>query len=109
MPRNKKRRHCRCFNENKIYKPAGIPAKKLDKILLDIDEFESMRLCDYDGLSQTEAGEKMGISRGTVQRLLYSGRKKIIECLLFSKAIIINNNIENNGVNCSKEKGDKII
>jgi predicted DNA-binding protein (UPF0251 family) len=31
----------------------------------------------------------MGVSRGTIQRLLGSGRKKIVEALLNSKAINI--------------------
>jgi predicted DNA-binding protein (UPF0251 family) len=55
-----------------------------------LDEFEAVRLCDHDLLSQIEAAEKMGVSRGTVQRLLESGRFKIIDALLHDKAIKIN-------------------
>ncbi len=54
-----------------------------------LDEFEALRLCDYDGLSQIEAAEAMGISRGTVQRLLASGRKKVVDSLLHQKALKI--------------------
>ena len=50
-----------------------------------------MRICDYEGLSQIEASALMGISRGTVQRLLNSGRKKIIDSFLTEKAIAIKN------------------
>jgi predicted DNA-binding protein (UPF0251 family) len=49
---------------------------------LALDEFEAMRLCDLEGLSQIEAGERMQISRGTVQRLLESGRRKVVQALL---------------------------
>ena len=57
--------------------------------LLQLDEFEAMRLCDLDGLEQGEAGEKMGVSRGTIQRLLDTGRKKLIQALVERKSIQI--------------------
>jgi excisionase family DNA binding protein len=50
---------------------------------------EAMRLCDVDGLSQEEAGERMGVSRGTVQRLLKRGRAKVVRALVGSQAILI--------------------
>jgi predicted DNA-binding protein (UPF0251 family) len=60
-------------------------------VKLQLDEFEAMRLCDLDGKNQIEASEIMGISRGTIQRLLESGRKKLADALLNSKAINIKN------------------
>lgn len=93
MHGNKKRRRCRGFSKNKIYKPVGIPACNLSEVLLYIDEFEAMRLCDYGGLDQSQASKQMGISRATVQRLLYSGRKKVVEAILDSKILIIVNDI----------------
>ncbi|MFQ5795210.1 MAG: DUF134 domain-containing protein [Candidatus Bipolaricaulia bacterium] len=60
-----------------------------ETIELGMDELEAMRLVDYLGEDQTQAGEKMGISRGTVQRLLYSGRSKVVEALLEGKPIKI--------------------
>ena len=61
----------------------------METVKLKLDEFEALRLCDYDGLSQIEAGEAMGVSRGTIQRLLLSGRKKFVDVLLHSKELII--------------------
>ena len=58
---------------------------------IEADEFEAIRICDYEGQSQIEASALMEISRGTVQRLLNSGRKKIIDSFLNKKAIIIKN------------------
>ncbi|MCR4421460.1 MAG: DUF134 domain-containing protein [Exilispira sp.] len=91
MPRCKKERLCRFLDSNKIYKPTGIPFGQLELVEIMIDEFEAVRLCDHENLSQIEAAEKMNISRGTVQRLLESGRFKIIDALLHNKAIKINN------------------
>ncbi|MCK5351578.1 DUF134 domain-containing protein, partial [bacterium] len=41
------------------------------------------------GLTQEEAGHKLGISRGTVQRLVTAGRRKIINSIVGRKALII--------------------
>ncbi|HOV13320.1 MAG TPA: DUF134 domain-containing protein [Spirochaetota bacterium] len=97
MPRCRKRRCCRLLESDKIFKPRGVPSDQLELIEVYIDEFEAVRLCDFDKLSQIEASEKMKISRGTIQRLLESGRFKIINALLNNKILKINN----------QETGDK--
>lgn len=94
MPRWRKRRCCRFLNSDRIYKPRGIPFNELDIVELFIDEFEAVRLCDHEKLSQIEAAARMNISRGTVQRLLESGRFKIIDAILNNKAIRISNKWE---------------
>jgi predicted DNA-binding protein (UPF0251 family) len=43
--------------------------------------FSSSWLVDLEGLSQEEAGERMGVSRGTVWRLLQAARKKTAQAL----------------------------
>ena len=62
---------------------------QLEQVRLGLDELEAMRLCDLDELDQETAGRHMGISRGTIQRLLQSGRAKILRALLDSSALII--------------------
>jgi predicted DNA-binding protein (UPF0251 family) len=62
----------------------------LETVTIPLDEFEALRFCDYDGLEQEEAGRRMGVSRGTIQRLLYSARRRLIEAILGNKAILIN-------------------
>ena len=52
-----------------------------------IDEFEAMRLCDHEGMSQIEAAERMQVSRGTVQRLLEKGRKTLLEAIITNGAL----------------------
>lgn len=91
MPRCKKIRYCRSLNDETIFKPTGIPLSKITIIDIEIDEFEAVRLCDYEGKSQIETAEIMKISRGTIQRLLNSGRKKILEGLLYQQAIRLKN------------------
>jgi predicted DNA-binding protein (UPF0251 family) len=90
MPRPRKQRCCRFYNADRIYKPQGIPLRDIDTTVLSLDQFEAMRLCDVDNLDQEQAGHRMGVSRGTIQRLLYDARKKIAEAILANNAIIIN-------------------
>ncbi len=91
-PRCKKARICTCpfrGDNDVVFKPAGIPLRDLEKAKLDHDEMEAMYLCDYEDLTQEEAGTRMGVSRGTVQRLLAAARKKVIEALVKGKAISV--------------------
>jgi predicted DNA-binding protein (UPF0251 family) len=60
----------------------------LEEIRLYRDELEVLRLCDLEGLVQEEAGQRMGVSRGTVQRLLASARKKTAQALTEGAALV---------------------
>lgn len=71
------------------FKPCGIRGKDLDKIKLDFDEMEAIRLSDYEGLYQQECADKMGISRTTFSRVLQQAHKKISDALLHGKAIVM--------------------
>ena len=91
-PRPKKPRNCTCPHRppgSRVFKPAGTPLNELGKILLEHDELEALHLCDGEGLTQDEAGQRMGVSRGTVQRLVAGGRKKMIQAIVAGRALII--------------------
>ncbi len=90
-PRPRKPRRC-CPSRrphDHMFKPAGTPLADLEIIELDADELEAVTLCDRDAMTQAEAGVEMGISRGTIQRLVTSGRKKIVNALLSGHALVI--------------------
>jgi len=72
-----------------FFKPAGIPVGSLQSVRLSLEELESMRLKDLEGLEQEECARKMCISRPTFHRILESGRKKLTDALINSKAIQI--------------------
>jgi predicted DNA-binding protein (UPF0251 family) len=61
---------------------------EVKQISLSRDELEALKLCDVDDLTQEEAGSRMGISRGTVQRVLAVARKKVAKALSEGKAIV---------------------
>jgi predicted DNA-binding protein (UPF0251 family) len=102
-PRYKKPRFCGCPFRGRAFKPTGIPMSEIGRITLYRDELEALRLCDYDGLTQQEAGKKMGISRGTVQRILSSARKKVAMALSECKAIVFEKTA------CKKEEQDETM
>ena len=89
MPRPRKRCRCRVYDGDKVFKPRSIPMHRLEKVHLELSELEAMRLCDLENLDQETAGAKMAVSRGTVQRLLKSGRAKVLRSMLQSQALII--------------------
>lgn len=89
MPRPRKRRMCRSFNGDRVFKPRSIPMTELRTTRLELSELEAMRLCDLEGCDQEAAGLRMNLSRGTIQRLVKSGRTKVLEALLHSRALIV--------------------
>jgi predicted DNA-binding protein (UPF0251 family) len=91
-PRVKKPRTCSCplrAEYEQVFKPAGTPLGQLEQIVLHRDELEALYLCDNEHLTQEAAGERMGVSRGTVQRLLSSARSKVAAALIGHKALCI--------------------
>jgi predicted DNA-binding protein (UPF0251 family) len=65
------------------------PTRNPQPILIEFAEIEALRLVDYEGLSQEEAGQKMSISRGTIWRLVQSARKKTAQALSQGQPILI--------------------
>lgn len=71
------------------FKPAGIPLRFLTEVHLSVEQAEALRLKDLEGLEQTQAAVRMGVSRPTFQRVLVSARKMVADALLNGKAIRI--------------------
>ena len=115
MTRPRKPRNCACPHRagySAVFKPAGTPLKDMEIIHLAHDELETLHLCDGEGMTQEEAGVCMGVSRGTVQRLLANARNKVAKALVGQKALAISGNtpgdeaITASGENSSEDKPD---
>ena len=87
-PRPKKTRNCQGRFCGRAFKPTGTPLTELQQIELHRDELEALRLCDGEGMTQEEAGHCMGVSRGTVQRIITVARKKTATALTTGQALI---------------------
>jgi predicted DNA-binding protein (UPF0251 family) len=89
MPRPKCQRNICGMPDNNYFKPRGIPAVDLEEIVLNLDEFESIRLADYEQLYQEKAAEQMNISRQTFGRIIEAAHQKIADVLINGKALKI--------------------
>ena len=84
-------KHRKIYNKPIIdlFKPAGIPLGQLQQICLTEDEFEAVRLADFEGLYQDQAAEQMNISRQTFGNILALAHRKIADSLVNAKALQI--------------------
>ncbi len=71
------------------FKPIGVIGRDLVTLEMNLDEYEAIRLADYEGLSQEEAAVEMKISRSTFARLIESARKKSSQFLIQGKRLVI--------------------
>ncbi len=71
------------------YKPFGVPMRELESVTLSVEEYEALRLADYEDLTHEEAAKSMEISRPTFTRLYDKARKNIAKAFAEGKAIII--------------------
>ena len=85
------------------FKPKGIRNYKLDEVTLSLDEFEAIRLADYQKLSHEEAAIEMKISRPTFTRLVEKARYAMADFILNGKRLSIaggNIHFKNNIIEC---------
>jgi len=71
------------------FKPFGIPRSVLSSVSLQYDEYEAIRLLDYEGMNQEQAAEKMNVSRPTLTRIYENARKTVAKALIEGKMILI--------------------
>ncbi len=72
----------------KGYRPFGVNAGTKKSIDLFYEEYEAIKLADYDSLSQLEASKVMGVSRPTFARIYASARQKIAIALTETREIV---------------------
>ncbi len=70
------------------YDRSGRPIPS-EPICIMPDELEALRLVYFEKLTQEEAAKRMGISRGTLWRILESGRRKLIQALVELRPIML--------------------
>ena len=70
------------------FSPRGRPGRP-DEVELKIDEFEALRLSDYQDLSQKEAARSMRISQQTFSRILKKAHSLIAKGIITGSTIRI--------------------
>ena len=70
------------------FKPVGAPSL-LPEIQMTLDEFEAVRLADYEFLYHEQAAGQMNVSRQTFGRIIDSAHRKIAEAIVEGKPLRI--------------------
>ena len=92
MARPKKCRKVCCLPESTFFGPlfSALDEAAWDSdVRLYVDEYEAIRLIDFEGLTQEQCADKMHIARTTVQGIYAEARKKIADAIVNGKRITI--------------------
>lgn len=89
MARTKKERNIKCIPICQLFGPTLSKPKGKEVIELGLDEYEAIRLSDYENLAMIQAAKKMSISAPTFCRILQSAHKKVADALIHNKNLKI--------------------
>lgn len=81
MPRPRKCRRVCDLPQTLTFTPGDDPGGQR-AVILTVDEYETIRLIDQEGLSQEQCGALMQVARTTVQQIYASARKKLAAMLV---------------------------
>ena len=87
MPRKPRCRWIDSYPDHWLFSPEEI--SDAEPVVMSLDEFESIRLLDHEGLTQEQCAERMGVARTTVTAIYESARRKIAEALVEGKRLLI--------------------
>ena len=87
MPRPKKTRFVSAYPVITAFVPRGKAVS--GEVEMTVEEFEAIRLSDFEHLDQEAAAGMMGVSRHTFGRLLATGRSKVADALVTGKVLKI--------------------
>lgn len=82
MARDKKDRLIKKSPAFSGFKPFGLQTGHRLEIALLLEEYESIRLCDYELLNHEKAAQLMNISRSTFSRVYESARRKVAQAMV---------------------------
>lgn len=89
MPRPRKRKRVCEAPKRKLFGSLD-GSKPHDKfIIMLVEEYETIRLIDYEGYTQAECAVQMAVARTTVQSLYENARKKLARTLIENRPIKI--------------------
>lgn len=88
MPRPTKCRKVCHFPQIQEFIPVTADTEK-DPVILTIDEYETIRLIDKEGLNQEQCSVRMQIARTSVQRIYENARRKLADCIVEGRPLRI--------------------
>lgn len=82
MARTTKHRIIQKAPEFNGFKPFGVQKPASCEVSINYEEYEAIKLCDYELLTHVEAAAMMNISRPTFTRVYESARRKIAKAFV---------------------------
>jgi predicted DNA-binding protein (UPF0251 family) len=82
MPRPKKWRKVCAVPENIRFGSLNTLLQEEEYLIMTIDEYETIRLIDLEGLTQEECASQMKVARTTIQATYLEARKKLATSLI---------------------------
>lgn len=82
MARPRKLRKVCDLPETNQFGPINSCRRNIDTISMTVEEYETIRLIDLEGLTQEECAETMHVARATIQRIYIEARKKLANFLV---------------------------
>lgn len=91
MPRPRKWRKVCCIPDQSEFGPihADADTRSSPMVTMTVEEYETVRLIDLEGLTQESCAAQMNVARTTVQRIYGDARKKIAESLVLGRILTI--------------------
>lgn len=71
-----------CLPETDLFGPLNAKNTEDGIITMSVEEYETIRLIDLEGLLQEECAESMHVARTTVQKIYNDARKKLADALV---------------------------
>ena len=87
MSRPQRCRRICCAPQFDSFSPEKTPES--EAVTLTLDEYEAIRLLDLENLQQEQAAAQMGVARTTVQLIYNNARRKLADCLVNGKRLVI--------------------
>lgn len=87
MSRPKKCKRVCMMPRASTFFPSDLETVEQEPLVMSVEEYETIRLIDYQGLSQEECAEQMSVGRATIQRIYSDARKKIAQFLLEERTL----------------------
>lgn len=82
MPRPRKWRRVCCLPDSVVFGPLDGRSINKSVVTMTVEEYETIRLIDLEGLTQEECAQSMDVARTTVQRIYSQARRKLAHSLV---------------------------
>ncbi|MBF7096200.1 DUF134 domain-containing protein [Alkalibacter mobilis] len=89
MSRPRKWRRVCCLPGSNLFGPLNAKFDEDDLVIMTVDEYETIRLIDLEGMMQEECAEQMNVARTTVQRIYNEAKTKLAQSLVHGKLLKI--------------------